>query len=312
MIVGIDAGQTGVRAAAEGGAPGPELPGVRRMEGGVGPRDVADMLLQAFDALPGSHAEVDVVAVGLSGFELATEQDLREIARRLRFGTGAGRVALGSDGVTSLLGAVGREAGIVVAVGTGVVTLGHDGAGAWARVDGWGSLLGDDGSGFAIGAAGLRAALRALDGREGGSSTLLDAAVAAYGAPERIPLAVHRGGGTARAVAAFTPAVARAAGDGDEVAEAIWARAGDDLAASAAAAARRLFAPTTAVTVARAGNVWRAGDLLGRPFARGLAQRWPEAQVVDAQGSSLDGALSLGRAGGALAAVPGLLWWDGG
>ena len=39
------------------------------------------------------------------------------------------------------------------------------------RVDGWGPLLGDDGSGYDIGTRGLRAAFAAYDGR--GPETLL-------------------------------------------------------------------------------------------------------------------------------------------
>ena len=42
----------------------------------------------------------------------------------------------------------------------------------WARADGWGTLLGDDGGGYWIGRAGLASALRARDGR-GGSAELL-------------------------------------------------------------------------------------------------------------------------------------------
>jgi N-acetylglucosamine kinase-like BadF-type ATPase len=322
VIVGLDAGQTGIRALRDGhpgerGGGQAEVPGVRRMEGPVGPDDVAGALIGAIAALqelPGGRgAPVAALGVGLSGFELASEADLARIAQRLRAADGVApdaSVAVASDGVTSLLGAfAGARAGVVVAVGTGVVTLGHDGAGAWAKVDGWGALLGDDGSGFAVGHAGLRAALRAYDGRtDSGSALLRAAAEERWGSMEAVPTAVLRDDvATSRVVASFAPAVRDAALAGDPVAQAIWERAGRELARSAAAACGRLFAVGSAVEVAPLGNLWNAGPLLTEPFERELAARWAAARTVAAAGSSLEGALELARPDGP-AAVRGLLW----
>ena len=309
MLAGIDAGQTGVRAALEDAAPGPVVAGVPRMEGDVTPDRVADALLVALVSVAGEDG-VDAVGVGMSGFELASGADLEHIAGRLREVAGAGaRVALASDGVTSLVGALGAgRPGVVVAAGTGVVVLAHDGAAGWARVDGWGALLGDDGSGFAVGRAGLRSAMRALDGREGGSAALRAAAEARWGPAQTLPVAVLRQEGPlSRTVASFAPDVAAAARDGDTVAAAIWARAGDGLAASVAAACERTFAAGSEIDVARLGNLWDAGDLLDAPFRAGLAARRPSARVIATAGTSLDGAIALARPGGP-EPVEGLLW----
>jgi N-acetylglucosamine kinase-like BadF-type ATPase len=112
---------------------------------------------------------------------------------------------------------------------------------------------------------------------------------------------------TSRVVASFAPAVAEAARAGDEVAIAIWERAGDDLAESAVAAAARLFERGAEVSFARLGNVWNAADLILEAFRRGLERRWPGAIEVEPAGTSLDGALELARADGP-APVRGLLW----
>ena len=53
-----------------------------------------------------------------------------------------------------------------MAAGTGTVCVARRGE-RLVKVDGWGSLLGDAGSGFAIGRAGLDSALRHADGRGG-------------------------------------------------------------------------------------------------------------------------------------------------
>jgi len=297
LLVGIDAGQTGIRAALSDGTVGEQVPGVPRMEGGVGPDDVATALLAGVAelGLAARGGDIGGIGIGLSGFELVGVGEMERIAARIRarLDTRA-PVAIATDGITSLLGALGSlRAGVVVAAGTGVVVLGHDGADGWAHVDGWGSLLGDDGSGFAIGQAGLRAALRAHDGRDG-SQPLLAAAEAQFGPIAGLPSAILRGSTpTSRVVASFAPAVADAAHAGDVTARAIWTKAGEDLAHSAIAALHRLFSPGIPADVALLGNVWNAGALLREPFERELIRRWPAATIVPAVGTSLDGAVVL-------------------
>ncbi len=62
---------------------------------------------------------------------------------------------------------VANDAGVGVALiaGTGSLAYGRDPSGRDARCGGWGHLMGDEGSGYAIAVAGLRAAVRAADGR---------------------------------------------------------------------------------------------------------------------------------------------------
>ncbi|WP_345964448.1 BadF/BadG/BcrA/BcrD ATPase family protein [Streptomyces sp. BRB040] len=112
--------------------------------------------------------------------------------------------AVTSDAVTAHAGALGGRAGVVLAIGTGSVAVGIGADGAYARVDGWGPLLGDDGSGARIGTAGLRAALRAHDGR-GPATSLLNAAAGLFGDLERLPARVGRDGNPARTAASFAP-----------------------------------------------------------------------------------------------------------
>ena len=102
-------------------------------------------------------------------------------------------------------GALDGEPGVVLIAGTGVVALAIGADGALRTADGWGPWLGDEGGGAWIGAAGLRTALRAHDGR-GRSTTLLDAARARFGAGD-LARAAHRGGhgGMMRLPTRFTP-----------------------------------------------------------------------------------------------------------
>jgi N-acetylglucosamine kinase-like BadF-type ATPase len=304
----VDAGQTRTRAAL--GDRGAVAVGVRRLdEAADAPAGVAATLLDAIEGL-GPLPDTLTIGVGLSGFEAARAGDIEQIGEALRLSLGAQRVAIASDAVTSLLGALAGRPGVVVAAGTGSVTLAGDGSGRWAKVDGWGSLLGDAGSGFAVGRAGLEAALRTADGRSG-SEALLRAAEAEYGSLQALVSKVYRADNSSRAIAAFAPRVAEAAQAGDDRAVAIWQRAGEELALSAAAAARRLFGDGQPVEVSYVGGLFGAGDLLLAPFSRALGELLPTASLVPPRGNSLDGARVLAADGAALRAEPGLLWRTG-
>ncbi|GAE70420.1 hypothetical protein JCM18909_3738 [Cutibacterium acnes JCM 18909] len=63
---------------------------------------------------------------------------------------GVSRVLLAHDSITSYLGALGDQLGVVTASGTGVITLAV-GRHNVARVDGWGYIIGDAGSAFWLG-----------------------------------------------------------------------------------------------------------------------------------------------------------------
>jgi N-acetylglucosamine kinase-like BadF-type ATPase len=279
---------------------------VLRLDGAaIGADQVAGALVAAVDAL-GPLPAVETVGVGLSGFEAAREEDLRQLDELLRARVGAARVTIASDGVTSLLGALGERLGAVVAAGTGTVCVAR-GPRRWAKVDGWGSLLGDAGSGFAIGRSGLDAALRELDGR-GGSKALLAAAEQRFGEAAGIAEAVYRSPVPTRTVASFARDVARVAAEGDASARSILEDAGRDLAVAACAALERAIDPGEAAAVSYSGNVFEAGPPLVDSFAGELARRHPEAELVPPGGDALAGAALLAERGLELAPDRDLLW----
>ena len=182
----------------------------------------------------------------------------------------AQRVAVTSDAVIAHAGALNGQPGVVLIAGTGVVALAIDADGALCTADGWGPWLGDEGGGGWIGAAGLRAALRAHDGR-GPSTVLLDAARARFGAPETWPTQLTG----AAALASFAPDVLAA--DGDAAALAIVNAAADALAATARAAGN--------------GPVAMVGGLAA--VLEGLGVLREQLDLVPAAGDALDGALRL-------------------
>ena len=305
----VDAGQTEIRVALtgeRGPSPPARGPGVLRLDGSaVGPGHVADALLAALDEL-GPLPAVDAVGVGLSGFEAAREEDLQHVSEALRTRLGVSRVTIASDGVTSLLGALGEQLGVVVAAGTGTVCVAR-GPKRWVKVDGWGSLLGDDGSAFAIGRSGLNAGLRELDGR-GGSEALLAAAAERFGETAGIAEAIYRSPVATRTVAGFARDVARVAAEGDATARSILATAGSELALTACAALGRAFDGDETAAVSYSGSVFSAGPPLLEAFEEELARLRPDAQLMSPAGDSLAGAALLAERGGELMQDREMLW----
>jgi N-acetylglucosamine kinase-like BadF-type ATPase len=181
---------------------------------------------------------------------------------------------------------------VVLAIGTGSVAVGIGTDGTYARVDGWGPLLGDDGSGARIGTAGLRAALRAHDGR-GPATVLLDAAAGLFGDLEGLPATVGRDGNPARTAATFAPEVARAADAGDAVASAIVRDAAADLAETALAAAGRITADDGPLPMAVTGGLTGLGPALMAPLTAALTGSGLPVRLTSALGDPLDGARLL-------------------
>lgn len=165
--------------------------------------------------------------------------------------------------------------------------------GRWRRADGWGHLLGDCGGGAWIGRAGLEAALRAHDGRRGGSAVLLARLEAVFGPADGLPALLYPRTDRAAVLASFAPEVAACAGT-DPVAAGILRDAARGIAETAAA----VCPPATGCPVAFTGGLFGIGPPLLVPVREELSRLAPEACPVEAEGGPLDGAL---RIAGALA-----------
>ncbi|HVQ92924.1 MAG TPA: BadF/BadG/BcrA/BcrD ATPase family protein [Mycobacteriales bacterium] len=238
---------------------------------------------------PGGPA--DRVAVGLTGMPGLLDSPA-ELAGQLHRHIATRTVIIASDALTTHLGALRGRPGCVVAAGTGVIVLGTDHAGTWNQADGWGHLLGDEGSGAWIGAQGLRAALRHRDGRDEGSAALYRRLRNRFGDPGATLRAVYGSAAPAYELAGFAPDVGAAAVDGDPVARRIWHRAGVHLADAARAAARGLPADFS-----WGGRLFDAGPLLRDAFRDALTRRVPDARLHDPAGHAADGALLLAQRG---------------
>ena len=230
-----------------------------------------------------------LACIGAAG-ALTAPEAAAALGKRLLHSLAAAAVAVASDAVTSHAGALSGGAGVVLAAGTGAVAVAAGPAG-FVRVDGYGPWLGDDGSGAAIGLAGLRAVLRAADGR-GPATALTAEAARCYGVPpDSLPAAIGNTPGTAREAARFAPHVVAAAAAGDPAAGSILDHAATHLADTVHAAAARSGLPAP-IPLALTGGVLNTGTAFTARLHAALARTTPH-RIVPAHGTALDGARLL-------------------
>ncbi|MFF3955356.1 N-acetylglucosamine kinase [Streptomyces sp. NPDC001890] len=304
-VLGVDSGGSGLRVAL--GVVGPSEPlattdcaaPVRTGAAGIDAAHLLEQLLPAARRLlercgGEDGAGIDAVAIGAAGMATLGGQLRAELPSALESALGVRRLALAADAVTAYAGAVGQRPGAVVAAGTGMIALGTD-LTSWRRADGWGHLLGDSGGGAWIGRAGLDAAMRAHDGRRGGSAALLSRLEAVFGPAPELPGLLYPRTDRPAVLASFAPEVAACAGH-DPVAAGILREAAAHVAEAAAAVCPEAGADGEPCEVALTGGLFRMGDPLLVPLREELARQLPQARAVPGSGDPLAGALSIARA----------------
>lgn len=132
-----------------------------------------------------------------------------------------------SDAYTTLLGAHGGEAGVIVAVGTGSIAARLDRDGAWSIAGGYGFPSGDEASGAWLGLRAIVHAQQAMDGRAS-PDAFSDALLAQMNVTDRDALVVWLCEANQTAYAALAPVVL--AHRSHPVAAALLAQAGADIA----------------------------------------------------------------------------------
>lgn len=294
-FLAVDSGGSGLRVVVGDVARGPLAMRESRVPVRTGERgiDAGHLLEQLVPLVRASTAEAGLptlgtAAVGAAGFSTLGEALRADLPGALRREWGIRAVALAADAVTAYAGALGARPGAVVAAGTGLIAIGTD-LTRWRRADGWGHLLGDCGGGAWIGRAGLEAALRAHDGREGGSARLLKSAEELFGPMPGLPGRLYPRPDRPAVLASFAPGVADCARDGDPVAVAVLRAAARHMADSARAVCPAEGEPQVAIT----GGLFKMGDPLLVPLDEELSARLPRARRVVAEGDPLHGAVRI-------------------
>jgi glucosamine kinase len=283
LTLALDAGQTGIRTLL--------ISDTDRVEGAYpGLRTDIELFPQLAvvisDALSSDSSPV-TLSIGMTGLTAANSRPDELLAL---LPDHVSRVFLAHDSVTGFLGSIGLGEGVMTAVGTGVVTLGV-GAAEIARVDGWGNIIGDAGSAYWIGRAGLEAGMRAFDGRLE-STALLSLLTDNFSHPEEAYIELQTSTDRVARIAGYARDVIEMAATDARAAD-IVRSAGRELAISAVAGARRVgLLDAPAPRFSWAGNVMKS-DLLRETFIAEVTRQVPRAVLAPPVGEPVDGVALL-------------------
>ncbi|MBV8221978.1 MAG: hypothetical protein JO293_01295 [Candidatus Eremiobacteraeota bacterium] len=173
------------------------------------------------------------------------------------------------DGAIALRAAGQRRPSMVVVAGTGSLAYGERADRTSVRAGGYGALVGDDGSAFAIGRAALHHAMRVFDGIENASG-LSDAIASSSGAATAEDLSRSFREDGIEAVARVAPVVEAARASGDAHARRIVDEQGARLAELALRVARQIRPRDEALPVSFTGGAFAAVPSLADVVERAL------------------------------------------
>ncbi len=297
LVMGVDGGGTQSTAIVARWAEDEEIECLARGTGGpsnphvVGWETAQTNLLRAVrDACRAARVEeIDAVCFSVAGCGRPEEQ--ATLMRWLETERVADTHIVVDDGRAILRAGTPDGVGVGVIAGTGSLVVGRNAHSESARAGGWGYLLGDEGSGYAIGLEGLKAITKAADG-VGPKTELSDALLSTCMFKEPAELIQWVYGETCgrRDVAWLAPVVLAAAKRKDEVALSIVWRQLHMLERKVRAVVSRLgFTEDDEYHIALAGGVM-AGDELYR--SRLLAElRIPDNRATVVQHPEIGAAL---------------------
>jgi N-acetylglucosamine kinase-like BadF-type ATPase len=302
-LIGVDGGGTKtvawlVRLSVDGGevvlGKGQAGPGNPRAVGfEVAQTNIEAAIAAAFAEARLPRTAARAACLGLAGAGRTSEQEQIQtwaVSRGI-----AEQVDVVADIEPVLAAASPENIGVALVCGTGSLVWGRNRAGETARCGGWGYLLGDEGSAYAIALAGLRAAVRAADGRGPATSMLsrLQERLAAATAADLIDR-VYQADMTRERIAQLAEVVFEAA-PGDEVARQLIEAGAAELRAAVGVVARRLnFAPGE-YPLALAGSVLLRQDDYRNLVCSKLLETGTCPNVAIAVPDPVSGAVVLAR-----------------
>lgn len=239
--------------------------------------------------------EIGAATFGIAGLDHPRLLEAyREAVRPLLPAVEPARLRVANDIIIAYYSGTEADDGIAVIAGTGSHAYGRASDGREAFVGGLDWRLSDEGSGYWIGTAVLRAATRAEDGR-GEATRLRDRVLADFGVASvrDLVLIVYEPAFDKAQVASLAALCDEVAAAGDAVALQILHAAAGDLAGYVLTAARRLAFPAgLSFPVVLAGSVFDSPRVRA-PFEEVVRARYPRISFVVPAVPPVVGALRL-------------------
>lgn len=234
-------------------------------------------------------AAVCICAAGVSG--PGVPERLQVAVRRSGY---TGPLRIEGDHVGALAGALGTSSGAILLAGTGSICYGRifrNGRLEERRTGGWGHIMGDEGSGYAIGQAILRAVARSADGREP-PTCLIPLVHEALGTDSMSGILARAYAGKGKQeIAALAPLLDQAYAREDAAALAIAREAAEELALLTVPVVERLGLSTD--RMALSGSILEKCACVRGQTLQCLAARFPSLACVSPKADAAAGAALL-------------------
>lgn len=293
--IGIDGGGSGTQAVLSDGLEGRRL---YAETGATNPNNHSEQeLMERFSELLASLTrqagirpeDIEALCIGGAGIDTpADETRMRQLLGPL---VPKAELFVHNDAYTALVGGVGGMNGGIIICGTGSIAMGLKDDQLF-RVGGWGHLVGDEGSGWALGSGALREVLRIQDGR--GEPSVLTERLAEHHAlrttDDILEFLYHRGNGKEH-VASLARDVLDAAEAGDATAQKIVSNGVDGLLDLTGAIVRHTGNQTLNITYG--GSLLIKSDYYRGLFENEVRLRHPGIQCHLPYGGPLVGALEV-------------------
>lgn len=246
-----------------------------------------------------SASQVRSACIGAAG---AGRPEVASAIRKIVAELISGDIEVVGDMPIALEAAFGERPGVIVVAGTGSIAYGRDRQGKTARAGGWGYAVSDEGSAYWIGRRAIERFLRSIDENlDAEKNTQALAQASSLFQEMKTLLNISsldefvRAANATPEFATLLPAVIAASTRGDPVAQAVLARAGEELARIAALVIRRLFSKDDRISIGLAGGVFRHSARVREIFSEKIRACDPRVEVNQKIVEPVEGALQMAR-----------------
>ena len=246
-------------------------------------------LLGEITAFLNDLGECEALCIGSAG--ISNELMVKTVSEAME-DAGIRRWKLVGDHVIALYGALEGAPGIALIAGTGTICVGRGRYGEEVRAGGWGHLIGDEGSGYALGRDAIAAFAGEWDGC--GEKTCLTQLLSERGLDTQRKIISYVYGGDKSRVAALADLVEQAARAGDAVANRIIKDNAKALCELVVAVEGKLKLKKT--RVAMLGGLLEHDTALKEAFLSAMAERNPEICCVEPLRDACAGAVMMAEA----------------
>jgi N-acetylglucosamine kinase-like BadF-type ATPase len=246
-------------------------------------RALDDAIRATFDDAHLAPAPVDAACFGLAGFDRPGDRRILQVwSEEARW---THRLVLANDGDLVVAAGTAEGWGVGVIAGTGSIAVGRTPDGRTARAGGWGHLIGDEGSAYAVALEALRLVARRADGRDlprerGDPLTARICAALGVSRVSEIVTILYAPGFDRCRIAALAREVVAASAECPEVTKRLLSPAGRALAEMVVAVARTLGWSRGVLPLAAAGGFLLSAAPVLEALSDGLTSEGYQAAVT--------------------------------